>query len=66
MGLTDHSRETVAVVTSNRGAQFIPYAIDAPDDFQQRHSVKLSTAAYGVVELTKDATSILEWNCKPL
>ena len=66
VALTDHTRETVAVVTSNGVAQFMPYAIDAPDDFQQRFSFKLSTAAYGVVELTSDAASISDWNCKAL
>lgn len=61
----DCKDKTILVVTSNGTARFAQYILDDQRNFEDNHSLKLSTGAYGVFEFYNDIWSVKNWNIRP-
>ncbi len=57
--------EVILVVTSNGIARFAPHITGDFDKFTNEHSIKLSTGAFGVLELSQGNWRVVDWNIKP-
>ena len=57
--------ETVLVVTSNGIARFAPHITGDFEKFKEKHSLKLSTGALGILSHNGEKWDILDWNIRP-
>ncbi len=60
----DHG-ETILVVTSNGIARFAPHITGDFEGFKEKHNIKLSTGALGILEYSDNCWSVTAWNVKP-
>lgn len=58
--------ETVLVVTSNGIARFAPYITGDFKGFADKHPLKLSTGAIGILRYDGAAWRVMAWNEKPI
>ncbi len=60
------NNKTIFIVTSNGIARFAPYITNDFKSFSKNHSIKLSTGAFGVIELKAGKWQVTEWNTRPV
>ena len=60
------NNNTILIVTSNGIARFAPYITDDFESFSARHPIKLSTGAFGIIELYHGKWRVTEWNTRPI
>ncbi len=60
------NNKTIFIVTSNGIARFAPYITNDFQSFSKNHSIKLSTGAFGVIELKAGKWQVTEWNTRPV
>lgn len=58
--------QTILIITSNGIARFAPYVTGNFSKFSQEHTIKLSTGAYGIIDLEQGEWRVTEWNTRPV